>query len=69
VTDVREVTISELDETHPMVRQFVVNAGLQLDPLPRRCVACNERNVGEAEACANCGAPILPHAIGDDERD
>ncbi len=58
VTDVREVTISELDETHPMVRQFVVSAGLQVDPMPLRCGACACRNADGQAVCCGCGAPI-----------
>ncbi|HXK33281.1 MAG TPA: NYN domain-containing protein [Dehalococcoidia bacterium] len=62
VTDVREVTISELDETHPMVRQFILSAGLQLDPLPRRCSACNARGSADAERCSECGAEFAAAA-------
>jgi uncharacterized LabA/DUF88 family protein len=58
VTDVREVTISELDETHPMVRQFLLNAGLDLDPAPRRCLECQVRNAAEVPVCVACGAPL-----------
>ena len=58
VTDVREVTISELDETHPMIRQFVANAGLELDPAPLRCVACSARNAVDVVVCADCGAVL-----------
>ncbi len=57
VTDIREVTISELDETHPLVRQFIVGAGLDLDPLPARCLECQTRNT-EAALCSECGAPL-----------
>ena len=48
VTDVREVTISELDETNALARQYVLNAGLELDPEPLRCAACNQRNAADA---------------------
>jgi hypothetical protein len=58
VTDVREVTISELDETHPMVRQFIMSAGLALDELPRRCTSCAARNVLDSAICADCGEPF-----------
>ena len=58
VTDIREVTISELDETHPMVRQFVLNAGLDLDPMPLRCLECQARNAAGLPACIDCGAPL-----------
>lgn len=63
VTDVREVTISELDETHPLVRGFIVRAGLELDPAPLRCDGCNERNPCDAAFCAGCGG----HIAVDDE--
>ncbi len=58
VTDIREVTISELDETHPMVRQFVLNAGLDLDPMPLRCLECQARNTSEVLVCIECEAPL-----------
>jgi uncharacterized LabA/DUF88 family protein len=58
VTDVREVTISEIDETHPMVRQFIIAAGLELDPEPLRCGECACRNALGQLVCCNCGAPI-----------
>jgi uncharacterized LabA/DUF88 family protein len=58
VTDVREVTISELDETHPMVRQFLASAGLQADPHPLRCGSCACRNAEGQVVCCSCGAPI-----------
>lgn len=58
VTDIREVTISELDETHPMVRQFVLSAGLVLDPTPLRCMECQTRNAADVLICAECGAAI-----------
>jgi len=58
VTDVREVTISELDETHPLVESLIVNAGLELDPLPLRCLACNGRNPRDAAICVACGCAI-----------
>jgi hypothetical protein len=58
VTDVREVTISELDETHPMVRQFVINAGLELAAEPLRCLGCSTRNMLEAAVCCGCGQVI-----------
>jgi hypothetical protein len=58
VTDVREVTISELDETHPMIRQFVLSAGLDLDPEPARCLACSARNAADVIVCADCGGAI-----------
>ncbi|MEX2247394.1 MAG: NYN domain-containing protein [Dehalococcoidia bacterium] len=63
VTDVREVTISELDETHPSVRRFIVAAGLELDPMPLRCPECAARNPADAEACVACGGvlPIAQH--------
>jgi hypothetical protein len=59
VTDVREVTISELDETHPMVRGFIVHAGLELDAAPLRCGCCNSRNRFDAVCCAACGSQIV----------
>ncbi|MDP9237628.1 MAG: NYN domain-containing protein [Chloroflexota bacterium] len=58
VTDIREVTISELDETHPMVRQFVLDAGLDLDPMPLRCRECQARNAVEVSVCIECGEPL-----------
>jgi hypothetical protein len=58
VTDVREVTISELDETHPMVRQFLLSAGLSIDPEPVRCGVCACRNAEGQLVCCSCGAPI-----------
>jgi hypothetical protein len=58
VTDVREVTISELDEAHPMVRQFVISAGLELELLPARCPNCAARQPAEAGVCGECGAPM-----------
>ena len=58
VTDVREVTISELDESHPMVRQFVASAGLDPEPLPLRCIACNSRNPLDTHICIECEAII-----------
>jgi uncharacterized LabA/DUF88 family protein len=58
VTDVREVTISELDETHPMVRQFLTSAGVQPDELPLRCGACACRNAEGQLVCCECGATI-----------
>jgi len=58
VTDIREVTITELDETHPMVRQFIVSADIELDPNPIRCLECRTPNpVGPME-CSLCGMPI-----------
>ena len=60
VTDVREVTISELDETHPMVRQVLTSAGLPIDPEPVRCGACACRNAEGQLVCCACGAPIEP---------
>jgi uncharacterized LabA/DUF88 family protein len=67
VTDVREVTISELDETHPMVRQIILSAGLDLDALPVRCGACNERAAVECACCTTCGASIEPAAWAEHE--
>ncbi len=58
VTDVREVTISELDETHPTVRQMILNAGLELDPLPVRCTSCSARNGCDEGSCVACGMPL-----------
>lgn len=58
VTDVREVTISELDETHPMVRQFITLAGLEIDAQPLRCASCACRNAAGDAVCCGCGAPI-----------
>ena len=58
VTDVREVTISELDETNPAVRDLIVAVGLELNPLPLRCPACNECSAVDAGACPCCGASI-----------
>lgn len=60
VTDVREVTISELDESHPTVRQILSGAGLEIDPKPLRCTSCNDRNEEDVEACTGCGA-MLAH--------
>lgn len=59
VTDVREVTISELNELHPMIRQIIVSAGLDLDPQPQRCIECACRNEADATQCAGCGRPIV----------
>jgi uncharacterized LabA/DUF88 family protein len=58
VTDVREVTISELDETHPLVRRFLVSAGLPVEELPLRCGACACRNAEGQLICCECGATI-----------
>jgi uncharacterized LabA/DUF88 family protein len=58
VTDVREVTISELNETHPLVRRFLASAGLQAEELPLRCGACACRNAEGQLVCCECGAPI-----------
>ena len=58
VTDVREVTISELDETHPTVHALLLQVGLDLNPTPVRCPACNECCGVEASACTCCGATI-----------
>lgn len=55
VTDVREVTISELDETNPLVRRIVQNAGLELDDRPLRCYRCCARNPEDATVCVECG--------------
>jgi uncharacterized LabA/DUF88 family protein len=60
VTDIREVTISELNELHPMVRQFLVSAGLELDALPARCQYCQVRNPGEVQTCVECGGTLEP---------
>jgi hypothetical protein len=66
VTDVREVTISELDETHPMVHGFIVHAGLQLDAMPLRCGACNARNPRDASFCNECGSAITQGSASSD---
>ena len=58
VTDVREVTISELDETHPLVRKFIASAGLDADAEPLRCVSCGCRNAEGQPVCCGCGAVI-----------
>jgi len=58
VTDVREVTISELDETHDDVRRCLLEAGLALDPLPLRCGRCCARVAIEAAVCDACGCGI-----------
>ena len=58
VTDVREVTISELDETNPTVRNLLVSAGLELDPLPRRCAGCATRAAEDTLSCPECGAVL-----------
>jgi len=58
VTDVREVTISELDETHPAVQRMVTGAGLEAEPLPVRCVQCTARNAAGATGCIACGAGL-----------
>ena len=60
VTDVREVTISELDETHPLVEGFIMRAGLELDPAPMRCAVCTERNPRDVDRCVQCGELIVP---------
>jgi uncharacterized LabA/DUF88 family protein len=60
VTDIREVTISELNELHPMVRQFLASAGLELDTLPARCPYCQVRNPGEVATCIECGGTLEP---------
>jgi uncharacterized LabA/DUF88 family protein len=67
VTDVREVTISELDETHPMVKQFINSAGLALDELPLRCPGCNARNPEDAAFCVECGGAVeITHHLNGD---
>jgi uncharacterized LabA/DUF88 family protein len=58
VTDIREVTISELDETHPNVRDLLVQVGLELNPTPIRCPGCNECAPADSGACPCCGATI-----------
>ena len=58
VTDVREVTISELNEMHDTVRGLITGAGLELDPMPVRCAACCERNDAVALHCVACGASL-----------
>ncbi|MBI5289642.1 MAG: NYN domain-containing protein [Chloroflexi bacterium] len=58
VTDVREVTISELDETNPAVRDLIIAVGLDLNPTPVRCPACNECCTVEASVCSCCGETI-----------
>ena len=55
VTDIREVTISELDETNDAVRGYVVGAGFELDPLPVRCARCCVRNEIDVVICVGCG--------------
>jgi len=67
VTDVREVTISELDETHPMVRQFILTAGLALDPLPQRCGSCARKNPVDAVTCIECEAVLAPSSPAESE--
>lgn len=62
VTEVREVTISELDETHEMVRRVLVTAGMQLDPLPLRCRSCCARNPADADLCVECEMPLEPRS-------
>jgi uncharacterized LabA/DUF88 family protein len=59
VTDVREVTISELDETNPYVRDLLAAVGLELTPLPVRCAGCNTLNPADASMCSCCGASIV----------
>jgi hypothetical protein len=59
VTDVREVTISELDETHPLVHGFIIRAGLALDASPLRCSGCNCRNAQDSAYCADCGEEFV----------
>ncbi|HEY8171456.1 MAG TPA: NYN domain-containing protein [Dehalococcoidia bacterium] len=66
VTDVREVTISELDETHPTVRNLIVISGLELDDLPLRCLGCAARNVSDAASCNECGTPFDLRLSADD---
>jgi hypothetical protein len=39
-----------------MVRQFVASAGLEAEPLPLRCVACNSRNPLDTHICIECEA-------------
>lgn len=55
VTDIREVTISELDETNDAVRGYVIAAGFELDPLPVRCARCCVRNEIDVVICVGCG--------------
>jgi uncharacterized LabA/DUF88 family protein len=59
VTDVREVTISELDETHPTVKTLLAAAGVELDPMPRRCAGCAARAPEEAAHCVACGVALV----------
>jgi hypothetical protein len=56
VTDIREVTISELDETNTAVRSILEKCGLDPEDLPLRCASCCARNAIEACVCAECGA-------------
>lgn len=58
VTDVREVTISEIDECHPAVREVIVTSGLELELLPARCLGCAARNSADANECVECGSPF-----------
>ncbi len=65
VTDIREVTISELDETHPAVLGLLMTMGLELNPLPVRCAACNECCAADAGVCGCCGAVVMMPAFND----
>ena len=60
VTDIREVTISELDETNPAVRLILEKCALELDPLPLRCPSCSARSAIDACSCGECGTVFVP---------
>ena len=67
VTDVREVTISELDETNPYVKDLLQAVGLDLNPMPVRCMACNEVCAADAGVCGCCGASIVAQWVNGTE--
>ena len=60
VTDIREVTISELDETNPAVKSILEKCGLEPEALPLRCPSCSARSAIDSCTCAECGTVFVP---------
>ena len=60
VTDIREVTISELDETNPAVKSILEKCGLEPEALPLRCPSCSTRSAIDSCSCAECGTVFVP---------
>ncbi len=64
VTDIREVTISELNEANASVLAILETAGIAPEPLPLRCGACTARNAIDVLVCIECGAAFGMEAAG-----